>query len=99
MTIKIAPLAVAISLATTVQAAPVTELEKVVVSASRSQASISNISGTVQVISQDDIVQQSQPGQKLAGCIGKTGARLWPEHANGDRSYAKCAWSPGIDSD
>ena len=71
MTIKIAPLAVAISLATTVQAAPVTELEKVVVSASRSQASISNISGTVQVISQDDIVQQSQPGQKLADVLEK----------------------------
>ncbi len=69
-----APLAVAISVATFGQLAvadeaSVTTLNQIVVTASRSEASVSDISGTVQVISQEEIIQQSQPGQKLADVL------------------------------
>lgn len=65
---------VAISLVTAAQATAasetaVTTLDQVVVTASRSESSVSNISGTVQVIGQQEIIQQSQPGQKLADVL------------------------------
>ena len=60
-----APLAVAIFVATFGQMAfaeeaRVTKLDQVVVTASRSESSVSDVSGTVQVISREEIVQQSQ---------------------------------------
>ncbi|WP_062265348.1 TonB-dependent receptor [Endozoicomonas arenosclerae] len=70
-----APLAIAITMALGSQSSfaetndSVTQLEKIVVTASRSESSISNVSGTVQVISQEEVAQQSQPGQKLADLL------------------------------
>lgn len=68
------PLMAAISLVTAAQATTasetsVTTLDQIVVTASRSESSVSNISGTVQVIGQQEIIQQSQPGQKLADVL------------------------------
>ncbi|WP_422444457.1 MULTISPECIES: TonB-dependent receptor [unclassified Endozoicomonas] len=68
------PLMAAISLVTAAQATAasetaVTTVDQIVVTASRSESSISNISGTVQVIGQQEIIQQSQPGQKLADVL------------------------------
>ncbi|WBA81740.1 TonB-dependent receptor [Endozoicomonas sp. GU-1] len=68
------PLMAAISLVTAAQATAasettVTTLDQIVVTASRSKSSVSNISGTVQVIGQQEIIQQSQPGQKLADIL------------------------------
>ncbi len=45
------------------------QLRPVVVTASRAETSVSSIAGTVQVIDKEEIVQQSQPGQKLADIL------------------------------
>ncbi|WP_422473520.1 TonB-dependent receptor [Endozoicomonas sp. ALB032] len=69
------PLAIAITMALGSQNAfaegndSVTRLEEVVVTASRSEASISDVSGTVQVISGEAVAQQSVSGQKLADIL------------------------------
>ncbi|WP_257295033.1 TonB-dependent receptor [Endozoicomonas sp. YOMI1] len=71
---KVPLIMMAISLVTAAQATAasepaVTTLDQVVVTASRSESSVSNVSGTVQVIGQQEIIQQSQPGQKLADVL------------------------------
>ncbi|MRI33041.1 hypothetical protein EOPP23_08600 [Endozoicomonas sp. OPT23] len=74
MRVKLAPLALAVAAASASVSAiaeQVTQLDKVVVTATRSEASVSSISGTVQVIDADQVKEQSQPGQKLADILEK----------------------------
>ena len=75
MNVKIAPLALAVAATTATSyvsaAEQVTLLDKIVITATRSEASVSSISGTVQVIDAEQIQEQSQPGQKLADILEK----------------------------
>ena len=92
MRVKLAPLALAVAVSVTQIASAaehINTLDQVVVTATRSEANVSSISGTVQVIDSQEIQEQTQPGQKLSDVLEKLVPGMGPStQAINDRTQS-----------